>query len=105
MLGLAWSRGLAARRLEEVFGAWVAERRASDGPADNLLSMLCAAATEDGERFTATDVVNHMILLLLAARDTSANALTSIVYHLAKHPDWQQRCREDRGIRSTSART
>jgi cytochrome P450 len=94
--GLPWSRGIAARRrLEEIFGAWVAERRASDGPADNLLSMLCAAATEDGERFTATDVVNHMILLLLAARDTSANALTSIVYQLAKHPEWQQRCRED----------
>lgn len=94
--GLPWSRGLAARRrLEEIFGAWVAERRASGGPADNLLSMLCAAVTDDGEQFTTTDVVNHMILLLLAARDTSASALTSIIYHLAKHPEWQQRCRED----------
>lgn len=94
--GLAWSRGLAARRrLEEIFGGWVAERRSSDGPADNLLSMLCAAVSDDGESFTAADVVNHMILLLLAARDTSANALTTIVFHLAKHPAWQERCRED----------
>ncbi|MFI6097508.1 cytochrome P450 [Lentzea sp. NPDC051213] len=94
--GLPWARGIAARRrLEEIFGAWVEERRASGGPADNLLSMLCAAVTEDGEQFTAQDVVNHMILLLLAARDTSASALTSIIYHLAGHPEWQQRCRED----------
>jgi len=37
---LPWSRGIAARRrLEEISGAWVAERRASDAPADNLLSI------------------------------------------------------------------
>jgi len=94
--GLAWSRGLAARRrLEAIFGEWAAERRSSGGPADNLLSMLCAAVSEDGASFTVQDVVNHMILLLLAARDTSANTLTTIIFHLAKHPSWQELCRED----------
>ncbi|MEU0884159.1 cytochrome P450 [Lentzea sp. NPDC005914] len=94
--GLAWSRGLAARRrLETIFGAWVAERRATGGPPDNVLSMLCAAATDEGDRFTATDVVNHMILLLLAARDTSTIALSTIVYYLAQNPSWQERCRSD----------
>ena len=36
-----------------------------------------------------------MIFLLMAAHDTTTSALTSLLYELAKHPDWQERIRQE----------
>ena len=42
-----------------------------------------------------TTSINHMIFLLMAAHDTSTITLTSMAYFLAKHPEWQERCRAE----------
>ena len=36
-----------------------------------------------------------MIFLLMAAHDTTTITLSSMAYHLAKHPEWQERAREE----------
>ncbi|MFA5710384.1 cytochrome P450 [Mycolicibacterium sp.] len=92
--GGAWARGLRAReRLERYFGDQLPARRAGDGT--DLFSMLCRSRDEDGERFTDADIVNHMIFLLMAAHDTSAIALSMLVYELGRNPQWQHHLRDE----------
>ena len=87
-------RGVRARRyLVQVMQARLAEKRASEGP--DLFSQLCHARGEDGERFSDDEVVNHMIFLMMAAHDTTTSALTTMFYCLARHPEWQDRLRQD----------
>jgi cytochrome P450 len=91
--GLRWHKGLQARKvLEEFFHRHLPAKREGDG--SDLFSALCQAETDDGERFTDEDVVNHMIFALMAAHDTTTITLTTMAYYLAKYPEWQERLRE-----------
>jgi cytochrome P450 len=36
-----------------------------------------------------------MIFLMMAAHDTSTSTTTTMAYHLAANPDWQERCRDE----------
>ncbi|HET7349861.1 MAG TPA: cytochrome P450 [Marmoricola sp.] len=92
--GGPWAKGLAARReLEEFFRTHVPVKRREGG--DDLFAQLCVAKSEDGHEFTDDDIVDHMIFLLMAAHDTSTTTMTSMAYHLARHPEWQERAREE----------
>jgi cytochrome P450 len=92
--GLRWHRGLRARKvLEEFFYRHLPAKRRDGG--DDLFAALCAAESDDGQRFTDADVVNHMIFALMAAHDTTTITLTSMAYHLARFPEWQERLREE----------
>jgi cytochrome P450 len=92
--GGRWFKGLRQRRvLERFFTDLLPQKRAGNG--DDLFSALCHAETEDGERFSDEDIVNHMIFLLLAAHDTTRSTLTTMMYYLAKHPEWQDKVREE----------
>jgi cytochrome P450 len=89
-----WWRGLQARKLlEDYFAARVKERRGQDG--SDLLSVLCQTEDEDGNSFSDADIVNHMIFLMMAAHDTSTSTATTMIYHLAGNPEWQDRCRDE----------
>ena len=91
---LAMWRGVRARRwLVQTLRARLADKRASEGP--DLFSQLCHARSEDGEAFSDDEVVNHMIFLMMAAHDTTTSALTTMVYCLARQPEWQDRLRQD----------
>ncbi|WAL63009.1 cytochrome P450 [Amycolatopsis cynarae] len=92
--GGRWAAGLNGRRLLERYFAenLPAKRRA---PGDDLFSALCLATGDDGERFGDEDVINHMIFLMMAAHDTTTITSTAAAYHLAKHPEWQERAREE----------
>ena len=73
--GGKWHRGLESRRLlEQYFHSQLSTKRASEG--DDLFSVLCRAETEEGERFSDADIVNHMIFTMMAAHDTSTITLT-----------------------------
>ncbi|RFS84959.1 cytochrome P450 [Actinomadura spongiicola] len=92
--GLRWHRGLRARRtLEEFFRRWLPAKRRDGG--NDLFAALCSAESDDGQRFTDDDVVNHMIFALMAAHDTTTITLTSMAYHLARRPEWQERLRDE----------
>jgi cytochrome P450 len=89
-----WWRGLQARALlEEYFAERVKERRNAEG--SDMLTVLCHTADEDGNKFSDEDIVNHMIFLMMAAHDTSTSTTTTMAYHLAAHPEWQERCRDE----------
>ena len=91
---LSWWRGLRARKtLEDYFNASIGEKRRSE--SSDMFSVLCHAQDEDGQSFTDQDVVSHMIFLMMAAHDTSTSTLTTMAYHLAANPEWQDRCREE----------
>jgi cytochrome P450 len=92
--GGRWRRGLKGRRfLEEYLRKQIAVKRAAEGR--DLFSVLCHAESEDGDRFTDDDVVNHMIFVLMAAHDTSTTTLSMMGYFLGRHREWQERLRDE----------
>ncbi|HVS63189.1 MAG TPA: cytochrome P450 [Thermoanaerobaculia bacterium] len=87
-------RGMKGRRLlEDFFRAQIPARRERDGA--DMFTQLCQATTEEGERFTDQEIVDHMIFLLMAAHDTTTSSITTLVYSLAEHPEWQERLRAE----------
>ena len=89
-----WWRGLQARKvLEDYFIERVRAQRGSEGT--DMLTVLTHIADEDGNTFTDTDIVNHMIFVMMAAHDTSSSTMTTMAYHLAANPQWQDRLREE----------
>ncbi len=87
-------RGTRARRwLVQLMQSKLSDKRAVQGP--DLFSQLCHARSDEGEVFTDDEVVNHMIFLMMAAHDTTTSALTTMLYCLARQPEWQERLRQD----------
>jgi cytochrome P450 len=92
--GTRWKAGVEGRKvLEAFFRREIGRKRAT--LSDDLFSRLCHATNEEGQPFDDDDVVNHMIFVLMAAHDTSTITLTNMIYHLARHPDWQDRLRAE----------
>lgn len=92
--GTRWGRALRGRRLlEEFFGRHLEAKRSL--PGDDLFSVLCQLESDDGERFSDADIVNHMIFLLMAAHDTSTITVSTVMQQLGQHPEWQERCRAE----------
>lgn len=90
----AWWRGVQARKtLEDYFSSSIAEKRRSE--STDMFSVLCHAQDEDGQTFTDDQIVAHMIFLMMAAHDTTTSTLTTMAYHLAANPQWQDRLREE----------
>lgn len=92
--GTRWRRGIQGRkRLEAFFRRYLPARRATEG--NDIFSVFCHVESEDGERFSDDDVVNHMIFLMMAAHDTSTITLSTAMQYLGQFPEWQQRCRAE----------
>lgn len=96
--GLEFQRGLRGRaHLERLFARMIPERRRGSGA--DMFSLLCRAEAEDGSRYTDREIIDHMIFLMMAAHDTTTSTLTSMIWELARHPEWQERVRaECRGL-------
>lgn len=92
--GLSFKRGMDGRRsLERFFLQRIDSGRNGDGR--DMFSELCRTRDESGQHLDDKDIVDHMIFLLMAAHDTTTSALSSIVWALATHPQWQDRLRQD----------
>jgi cytochrome P450 len=92
--GGRWRRGLHGRQfLAEYLRERITTKRADAGR--DLFSVLCHAESEDGDRFSDDDIVNHMIFVLMAAHDTSTSTLSMMGYFLGRHREWQDRLREE----------
>jgi cytochrome P450 len=91
---LEFQRGRQGRAfMMQFLGERMAERRRN--PGGDIFSRLCQAETEEGDRFSDQEIIDHMIFLMMAAHDTTTSTLTSLTYELAKNPDWQERIREE----------
>jgi cytochrome P450 len=92
--GGRWHAGLQGRKvLENYFRSRLPAKR--DNPGADVFGVLCEAVDETGARFSDDDIVNHMIFLLMAAHDTTATTVAMMIYHLAAHPEWQDRARAE----------
>lgn len=92
LIGRSYARGLAARtRLVTFIEQRMPARRSGKG--SDLLSQLCRAEDESGQRYSDSEIVDHLIFLMMAAHDTTTSALTTIVFALTEHEDWQARLR------------
>jgi cytochrome P450 len=91
---LEFGRGLRGRAfMIDYFSDLLPKKRAVGGR--DMLSRLCHAVTEEGERFEDREIVDHMIFLMMAAHDTTTSTLASLAYELARQPHLQQRVREE----------
>ncbi|MEZ4430564.1 MAG: cytochrome P450 [Nannocystaceae bacterium] len=91
---LPFARGVrGAAYLQRHFRSLLPDKRRA--PGDDLFSQLVLARAEDGEVFTDDEIIHHLAFLMMAAHDTSTSALTTLVYLLGKHPDHQERLREE----------
>ena len=92
--GTRMRRGLQGHaQLIDYFERQIPLRRERGG--EDLFSQLCSATWDDGSLLSTNDIVNHMIFLMLAAHDTLTSSLTSLVYRLAAHADWQEKVRAE----------
>jgi len=92
--GLEFYRGLKGREfMIDFIGGMIEEKRA--GNSSDIFSHLCRTETDDGERFGDQQIIDHMSFLMMAAHDTTTSTLTSIFYELGRHPEWQERLREE----------
>jgi cytochrome P450 len=90
--GLTMWRGIRGRDLlVKRFRALLPEKRATH--SSDFFSEFCHAQSEQGERFTDQEIIDHMIFLMMAAHDTTTSTLTTMMYLLARHPEWQERLR------------
>ena len=87
----AMGRGVAGRKfLLEYFTRETEKRRAAGGGQD-MFSQFATATHEDGSLMPVDEVVDHMIFLMMAAHDTITSSASSLVWLLAKHPEWQDK--------------
>jgi len=92
--GLCWKKGLDGRKvLENYFYSKISQKHQHHD--DDMFSVLRRAETKEGHRFSDDDIVNHMIFLMMAAHDTSTITLSTMFYHLAKNPEWQEKIRQE----------
>lgn len=93
--GMAWQRGLRARReLAEFLYAEIPSRRG--GAGQDLFSRLCNAQDEDSDaRFDDGEIVDHMIFLLFAAHDTTTSGLTALLDELTAAPELLARASQE----------
>jgi cytochrome P450 len=65
----------------------IRQRQASNKKCDDLLDMLLDARYEDnGEPMSEEQVIDEILIILIAGHETTANALSWSLYLLAKHP-------------------
>jgi cytochrome P450 len=92
--GTQMHKGVRGREaIVAYFNEEIPKRRA--GQASDLFSELCRATKEDGGLLTDQEIADHMSFLMMAAHDTLTSSVTSLVYLLARHPEWQENLREE----------
>jgi cytochrome P450 len=70
-------------------------RRRAEGGGQDMFSQFATATREDGSLLPADEVVDHMNFLMMAAHDTITSSATSLIYHLATNPEWQEKLRAE----------
>tara|TARA_R110000823_G_scaffold47903_19_gene122024 strand:- start:15857 stop:17200 length:1344 start_codon:yes stop_codon:yes gene_type:complete len=92
--GFKFHRSLRAKRYIEAFirELIVDKRRNND---NDILAHFCRALDENGNYFSDADIAENFVLLLFAAQDTTTASLVNACYELGRHPQWQQRLREE----------
>jgi cytochrome P450 len=91
-----WGRmQAAARKLDVLIYAEIADRRASGRRGSDILSLLLDAEDEDGNRLNERQIRDEVMTLLFAGHDTTTSTISFMFYELARAPAIAQRLREE----------
>ncbi len=95
----AMKRGVDGRAyMSQYFAGEIPKRRGVEG--NDIFTQVCNARDENDNLLGEQDIIDHMNFLMMAAHDTTTSSITSIVWCLAKYPEWQDKLRaEIKGIR------
>ncbi|WP_245280050.1 cytochrome P450 [Hyphomicrobium sp. 99] len=86
----------AAAELRSIVGRLVAQRREEGGTGSDLVARMLAAKDPDtGEPMPNELIADNLATFLFAGHETTAKALTWMLYVLARAQEWQQRVREE----------
>jgi cytochrome P450 len=85
----------ARRTMAAVIAPLLAQRRAGDAPAGDVLSLLLGSVDENGEQLGEAAVADELVGLLFAGHETTASALTWCWHLLATHPAVESRLRTE----------
>jgi cytochrome P450 len=86
-----WRMQRAARELDELIYAEIAERRASGRRGTDILSLLLDAHDEDGHTLTDVQIRDEVMTLLFAGHDTTTSTVSFMFYELARNADVVER--------------
>lgn len=93
-LGTRYHRGIQGRAvLKDAFTGLVQLRRKQ--PGSDLVSFLIQARDETEQTSTDEQIVDHLIFTMMAAHDTTASSITSLMMEVTSNPNWQQVLQED----------
>ena len=94
----------AIKRIDQLVGRIISERRLSGEDRGDLLSLLLLARYENGEPMNEQQIRDEIVTMLLAGHETTALALSWTCYLLSRHPTIDSRLaaelREVLGTRS-----
>jgi cytochrome P450 len=94
LLNTTYHKGIKGRQtLVAAFTQLVQQRRAE--PKDDLISFMITTKDEDGSEFTDEHIVDHLIFTMMAAHDTTASSISSLMYQVTKAPQWQTELQND----------
>ncbi|MFJ6760551.1 cytochrome P450 [Streptomyces sp. NPDC091273] len=65
------------------------------GAGEDLLTLLAAARSSDDGEFDASELRDQVLIFLLAGHETTATSLCFALHLLARHPEEQDRAREE----------
>jgi cytochrome P450 len=85
----------AARKLDVLIYAEIADRRASGRRGTDILSLLLDAEDEDGNRLNDTQIRDEVMTLLFAGHDTTTSTISFMFYELARQPQIADRLRAE----------
>lgn len=88
-------RGVDGRAFLVDFFTRETHRRRAEGGGQDMFSQFATATHEDGSLMPVDEVVDHMIFLMMAAHDTITSSASSLIYLLAKNPEWQEKLRQE----------
>ncbi|WP_353776839.1 cytochrome P450 [Winogradskyella sp. 3972H.M.0a.05] len=71
----------------DIINTIIEERRASNDFHDDLLDMLLNAKYEDGSSMSNEQLIDEILILFVAGHETTANALTFVLFLLANHKE------------------
>ncbi|MBV7258970.1 cytochrome P450 [Erythrobacter crassostreae] len=88
-------RGVDGRKFLVDYFTTETQKRREQGGGQDMFSQFATATRDDGSLLPVDEVVDHMNFLMMAAHDTITSSATSLIYHLAANPQWQEKLREE----------
>ena len=81
------------RQIDQLIYAEITERRTHpDASRNDILTLLMSAQDEAGEALTDAELRDELMTLLVAGHETTAIAITWVLYWIHKFPVVRQRC-------------